>query len=64
MWYAYQKTDINKKKRCSTGSMMLKYGKITSGGQAMKIKACNLASQSNIDPHRDQTMRIMNVKPA
>lgn len=43
---------------------MLIYGKITGGGQAMKIKACNLASQSNIDPHCEHTMEIMNVKPA
>lgn len=50
-WYTYHKAGIDKKKRFPTGPIMLTYGKITSGGQAMKIKACNLASQSNIDPH-------------
>lgn len=63
-WYTYHKAGIDKKKRFPTGPIMLTYGKITSGGQAMKIKACNLASQSNIDPHCEHTMEIMNVKPA
>lgn len=43
MRYAYQKAGIDVKKRFPTGSIMLTYGKITGGGQAMKIKAYNLA---------------------
>jgi hypothetical protein len=43
---------------------MLTYGKINGGEQATKIKVCNLESKSNIDPHCEQTMKIMNVKPA
>ncbi|OSS52332.1 hypothetical protein B5807_02583 [Epicoccum nigrum] len=64
MWYAYQKGAAGLKKRLPPGSTMLTYGKIGGGEQATKIKACNLESKSNIDPHYEQTMKIMNVKPA
>jgi hypothetical protein len=64
MWYAYQKGAVDLKKRFPAGSIMLTYGKIGGGGQAMKIKACNVESKSNIDPHCEQTMKAMNVKPA